>query len=162
MNKFWLLLLFPLNLLAQTSHNKVAPGKAIPASQSYIFHSLTMDDFITTSADKGGSVVYNYDTTGLKIDGEIEINNEKKFISITYSSDKKHAMVAQLDGKPKFDKTLDYYTYMAHWSDSHEKTEISMSAGNNTDTIKVLFGPHKGDHAKYWDRIYKYKVAKKD
>lgn len=161
MNKIWLLLLLPINLLAQASHNTANAGKATPSSQTYIFHSLTMDDFITTSAEKGGSVVYNYDTTGLKIDGEIEVNNEKNFISITYSSDKKHAMVAQLEGKPKMDKTQDYYTYMAHWADTKEKTEISMPAGNNADTIKVLFGPHNGDHAKYWDRIYKYKVAKK-
>ena len=158
--KFIWLLLLPCSLFAQSTVKKSAKVPNLQP-QFYVFGSLTMDDFVTTSPEKGGTVIYNYDSTGLKIDGEIEINPVQKFIEIIYTGDKKHPMKAMLEGKPEYNNDEETYTYKAHWMDTNEKTEITMSSGDSVAVIKVLFGPHKGDYAKYWDRIYKYKVSKK-
>lgn len=156
MNIKWILLLLPINLFAQT-HN-AAPGKGTAAGpQLYAFHSLTMDDFVTTKPEKGGTVIYNYDSSGMSIDGTIEINAAKKYISIIYTADKKNVMKAVIDSKTETDTS---YTYKARWTDTNEKTEISVSKSDPVKVIKVLFGPHKGDYANYWDRIYNYAVSR--
>ena len=161
MKLIWLILFLPVVLTAQTNQKSKVNESAEVQPQTYIFHFLTMDDFLTTSAEKGGTVIYKYDTTGLKIEGEIEVNPAKKFIEIIYSADKKHPMRAMLDGKPKIDQFDASCTYKAHWLDTDEKTEITIGANDTSQVIKVLFGPHKGDYASYWDRIYKYTVIKK-
>jgi hypothetical protein len=171
--KWLLLLLLPFTLLAQTTkksatHKKPATNKKVvvdktPAqpTERFTFNFLIMDDFITTSPEKGGMVVYNYDTTGMSIDGEIEFNPGKKTIIITYAADKKNPMIAAIDGKPKYDLPSDSYAYLAHWTDTNEKTELTLTYNNINKTVKILFGPHKGSYANYWDRIYKFSVTKK-
>jgi len=105
--------------------------------------------------------VYNYDSTGLRIDGDIEINAARKFIKIVYSADTNHPMKAIIDSRPRYDKFEGSYTYKGYWTDTKEKTEITVGSSDTARVIKVLFGPHKGDYANYWDRIYKYNVEKK-
>jgi len=162
MRPYWIVLfILPFSLSAQTHANK--PSKGFEASSGvYVFHDLMMDDFLTTSPDKGGTVVYNRDTTGMKIDGEIEVNAQKKYIEIIYLADRKHPMRAMIDGNPISDKFDESYTYKGHWTDTKEKTEITIGSDDTARVIKVLFGPHKGDYATYWDRIYKFRVARKD
>ncbi len=162
MKLIWVLLLFPFSLLAQTHPAGNEVKKDPVKTMHYIFHSLTMDDFVTTSPENGGKVIYNYDTTGMKIDGEIEINPAAKFVEIFYIADKKHPMKASVQAKALYDKKLNCFVYKGEWLDTKEKTEITFSADDSVKEIKVLFGPHRGDYANYWDRIYKYKVSRKE
>ncbi len=162
MKLMWIVLLFPVSLLAQTHPAGTEVKKEPVKPLYYVFHSLTMDDFITTSPENGGKVIYNYDSTGLKIDGEIEINPAGKFVQIFYTADKKHPMKAAIESKPVFDKKTNSFVYKGLWLDTKEKTEITITADDSVKVIKVLFGPHKGDYANYWDRIYKYNVSKKE
>lgn len=157
----WLLLFLPVTLSAQANHGKHGV-KGIPAGrEQFVFHMLTMDDFITTSPEKGGTVIYKYDSTGLKIEGEIVIDPVRKIIEIVYSSDKKHALKAAIDGSPKYDAFYESCTYKAHWLDTDEKTEITLGSNDTSRVVKVLYGPHNGNYTHYWDRIYRYIVSAK-
>ena len=127
-------------------------------SGKYSFHYLTIDEFNTTVPDNGGSVLYDVDGTGQYLEGEIEINIEKKFFILKYTGDQKGTYKAIIDGEPKFDKFWESYNYKAHWVDSKEKTEISIAYTNSLKMITIPFGSHKGQYSDYWDKIIKYSV----
>ena len=157
-----LLLLLPFTLFAQTHHNKSTGKPVADLPQIYFFHLLTADNFINTVPDNGGTANYKPDKIVTHINGEIEINTKKKFFTVKYAADKNGSMKARIDGDAKYDKLADTYTYPAHWMDTNEKTEISIAYNSSIRMIKVLFGPHTGQYAKYWDKIIKYSVVKKE